>query len=170
MECRLNIPYPEVKVENKNIEYAKILLEDYTGFNGEETAINQYIFEYLDKFNQYEYFAQILKKIAIVEMKHLELIGKTITLLGGKPTFKFLDRKTNYYLYYSGSFINYENDIKKILIYNIKLEKMTIRKYQLHIKMINDRYIKALLYRIILDEKKHIECFRELLFRLSKQD
>ncbi len=170
MECRVNIPYPLVKVEKENIEYANILLEDYTGFNGEENAINQYVYEYLSKFNEYEYFAQVLKKIAMVEMKHLELIGKTITLLGGKPIFKFLDRKSNYYLYYSGSFVNYENDIKKMLIYNIRLEKNTIRKYEQHIKIIKDKYIKALLYRIILDEKKHIECFRELLFRLSKQD
>ena len=30
MNCKINKPYPEIKVENKNIMYASLLLKDYS--------------------------------------------------------------------------------------------------------------------------------------------
>lgn len=162
MECRVNKPYPKVEVEEENIVYANILLKDYAGMSSELSAIHQYIFQKFEKFNENEEFANILSSIAVVEMKHLELLGETIKLLGIDPKFKYAD-KTNYLNYWNSSFVNYSTDIIEMLKVNIEAEKEAIHNYKCHIRMIDDKYIKQLLYRIIEDEEKHIECFTTLL-------
>ena len=117
----------------------------------------------IDKFNTDNIFSEVLKKIAMVEMKHLELLGETIKLLGLDPKFKFIDKPCFKITYWNSSFINYDTNIKDMLISDIEIEKEAIKNYKYHISIINDKYIKKLLYRIIEDEEKHIECFNYLL-------
>lgn len=163
MECKSNNPYPEVKVKCKNIEYAKILLEDYAGVISEDSAIHQYIYQHFDKFNVDEEFSETLKQIAMVEMKHLELLGKTIKLLGLDPKFKFIDKYCNSFTYWSSSFVDYTINIVDMLIDDIEIERKAIENYKYHISIIDDPYIKRTLNRIIEDEEIHIKCFNVLL-------
>ena len=151
MECRVNIIY------------ANLLLKDYTGINSELTAINQYIYQHFDKFNIDSEFSETLAEISMVEMKHLELLGETIKLLGVDPKFKFIDESCNYLTYWSSSFVNYTTNVIDMLKNDIEIEKIAIKNYLNHIEIINDKFIKNLLYRIIEDEEKHIECFNLLL-------
>lgn len=163
----MNKAYPPIKVEKENIEYANMLLDDYTGLISELSAILQYTYQQISKFNTDILFSKTLREIAIVEMKHLDLLGKTINLLGKKPEFKYLDKCM--ITYWNSSYINYESDIRKMLFYNIKTEQEAIKNYQRHIRLINDKYIKILLYRIIEDEEEHIECFKNLLKIYNKK-
>ena len=163
LECRVDKPYPEVRVERKNIEYAKLLLDDYASEVGEDRAIHQYVYQKFDKFKDNPLFSKTLSQIAMVEMKHLELLGETIKLLGVNPEFRFVDKNTNYLVYWNSSFVDYTTDIVEMLRSDIKIEEEAIRKYKYHISLINDKYIKALLYRIIEDEEVHIKCFNMLL-------
>ena len=164
MECRVNKPYPKIEVEEENIVYANILLEDYAGVVSELSAIHQYIYQKFEKFNEKEEFAKTLSSIAMVEMKHLELLGETIKLLGVDPKFKYAD-KTNYLNYWNSSFVNYNTDIIAMLKDDIKIEEEAIQSYKCHIRIIDDKYVKQLLYRIVEDEEKHIECFKTLLYK-----
>ena len=166
MECRVDKPYPEVRVERKNIEYAKLLLDDYASEVGEDRAIHQYVYQKFDKFKDNPLFSKTLSQIAMVEMRHLELLGETIKLLGVNPEFRFVDKNTNYLVYWNSSFVDYTTDIVEMLRSDIKIEEEAIRKYRYHISLINDKYIKALLYRIIEDEEVHIKCFNMLLNRV----
>ena len=166
LECRVDKPYPEVRVERKNIEYAKLLLDDYASEVGEDRAIHQYVYQKFDKFKDNPLFSKTLSQIAMVEMRHLELLGETIKLLGVNPEFRFVDRNTNYLVYWNSSFVDYTTDIVEMLRSDIKIEEEAIRKYRYHISLINDKYIKALLYRIIEDEEVHIKCFNMLLNRV----
>ncbi len=166
MECRVDKPYPEVRVERKNIEYAKLLLDDYASEVGEDRAIHQYVYQKFDKFKDNPLFSKTLSQIAMVEMRHLELLGETIKLLGVNPEFRFVDKNTNYLVYWNSSFVDYTTDIVEMLRSDIKIEEEAIRKYRYHISLINDKYIKALLYRIIEDEEVHIKCFNMLLNRI----
>ncbi len=164
MQYMANKSYPEIRVERKNEYYANLLLADYSGINGELTAISQYVFQDFNYFKEYSKFAQVIGKIAMVEMRHLELLGKTIKLLGVKPEFKFKDNLSCFYLNWNSSYVNYYNtDIFSLLKLNIIKEKITIKNYKYHISIINDKYIKRLLERIIEDEQIHIECFQELI-------
>ena len=165
MNCKINKPYPEIKVENKNIMYASLLLKDYTGRVSELTSITQYVYQSFDKFDINPIFSSTLSQIAMVEMKHLELLGKTIKLLGLNPQFKIIN---NFPVsYWQSKYINYSSDLKEMLKDDIKIEKEAIKNYQKDIDIINDKNIKKLLYRIIEDEKKHIECFYMLLNKVN---
>ncbi len=158
-------PYPDINVEKKNFFYAKLLLEDYTGITSELSSITQYIYQNFNLFKINPYISKALEEIAIVEMKHLALLGKTIKLLGINPKYKTITNKGN--VFWNSSFINYSINIKQLLIDNINIEKRAINNYKLHIAMIDDKYIKNLLKRIIEDEEVHIECFNSLLKNLK---
>lgn len=166
MECRVDKPYPKIEVEGKNLYYANLLLEDYSGLVSELTAITQYVYQKFDKFNVNEEFSKTLSGIAVVEMKHLELLGETIKLLGVDPKFKFEDN-CNLLTYWSGSFVDYTTNIVDMLKSDIKIEYDAIALYKYHINIINDKYVKRLLYRIIEDEERHIECFNMLLNKVQ---
>ena len=161
-ECQVNLPYPKIKVEKKNKKYAAYLLEDYAGSLSELTSITQYSMQHFVKFNLNEEFSQTLEQIAKVEMRHLEILGKLIFLLGETP--QYYD---NNFQFWSGEDVDYNLDIKKMLTSDIKLEKQAIKNYEKHITLIDDKYIKAILKRIILDEEKHLECFTILLKNYS---
>ncbi len=160
MDCKVNKPYPLVRVEKPNLEYACLLLEDYSGLYSELTSITQYVYQKFDKFNVNEIFSKTLSEIAMVEMHHLELLGETIKLLGVEPRYVFKD---NFMTYWSGSFVDYNTNIIDMLLSDIKLEEEAINKYEYDISVIDDEYIKLTLYRIIEDEKMHIKCFNKLL-------
>ncbi len=161
MDCKLNIPYPEIKVEKQNLYYANLLLEDYAGMFGELSAITEYIYQKNQKFQENEKFSQTMSNIAIVEMKHLDILGKLIKLLGLNPKFKFKNK--NCYEFWNSSFLDYDTNIINMLKNNILMEQRAINNYRLRIKMIDDKYIKKILERIILDEEEHIKCFNYLL-------
>lgn len=167
MEYQANKPYPKVEVKEKNLFYATLLLEDYAGMISESTAIFQYIYERINKFQIHPEFSEALLRIAVVEMRHLQMLGETITLLGLKPEYKSID-SCNYLVNWNSSFVDYNTDIISMLKNDIRLEENTIANYQYHIHMINDPYIKRLLYRIIEDEEIHIQCFQTLLAKYGK--
>ncbi|NLC53912.1 MAG: peptidoglycan-binding protein, partial [Firmicutes bacterium] len=83
----LPVPYPEPRVVAPNAFYAQLLLEDYAGMVSELTAVHQYL------YNHYYFEKELsgmVKSIAIVEMKHLELLAETILLLGEAPEYRTL--------------------------------------------------------------------------------
>ena len=165
MDCKINKPYPKVQVLRKNTYYANLLLEDYSGAISELSSITQYEYQKFNKFDVDLEFASILSSIAMVEMKHLELLGETIKLLGIDP--KFVYSNYNLSSYWNGSFVDYTTNIINMLQSDIKIEKEAIAKYSYDISVIDDEYIKATLYRIIEDEKQHIKCFEYLLNKYS---
>lgn len=159
-------PYPEAKVERKNVEHANLLLGDYAGQVSEFTAISLYSFQHFVSDEVYKDYAEVIEGIAVVEMKHLELVGETIKLLGVKPAFtgSFYNGTP-----WNGCFVNYTTNILDMLMEDIRSEEQAIRTYEKHICLINDNCIKKLLERIILDERLHLKLFNELLHKYSKE-
>ena len=148
-----NLPYPDIKVEKENIEYAKLLMYPYASMISEDTATHLYMYQ---SFILDDNIGKILENIAIVEMHHLEMLAKTINLLGLKPEYKSND------IPWTSNYINYTNNIKDILKINIEAETLAIKNYQNLIKVINDKYIKKMLERIIVDEEIHLKIFNDL--------
>ena len=150
---KLNLPYPHIKVEKENIEYAKLLMYPYASMISEDTATHLYMYQ---SFILDDNIGKILENIAIVEMHHLEMLAKTINLLGLKPEYKSND------IPWTSNYINYTNNLKDILKINIEAETLAIKNYQNLIKVINDKYIKKMLERIIVDEEIHLKIFNDL--------
>ena len=141
----------------QNLKYANLLYDNFAGSDGELTAVTQYIYEHIE-LNRYESFSKILLSIAIEEMKHLQLIGELIRRLGKKAY--FIDKKQSAW---NTENIKYHfNNIYDMLMYNIESEKKAILGYKEAIKYTQNKSIKDLLERIILDEQTHLEIFNRL--------
>ncbi len=167
MKVKIDLPYPEVRVEEKNPYYADLLSQDYAGSVSETTAVMQYSYQHFDKFKENKGFAEIIAEIAEVEMKHLELLGETIKLLGKEPVYKTCESERGDCVFWTGDNVFYKTDLKDMLNADINSEKNAIKNYEHHKMLINDKYIKEMLSRIILDEKRHVQIFEMLLKNLS---
>lgn len=159
MLCKSEKPYPEIKVEQENTEYAKILLQDYAGEKSEETAAHNYIYQSIILEGE---AANTLKQIAIVEMHHLEILGKLINLLGYQPGYYTIDSNLECVIHWTANNVDYNTNISDILLGNISREMTAIKQYQKHIQEIDDINIKKILSRIMEDEEMHIICLRKL--------
>ncbi len=158
MQVKVDIPYPEIKVKEKNIKLAKEILSSYAGSVSEDTAIHNYIFQYLILEN--DEIKNILKEIAIVEMHHLEILGELVKKLGLTPL--YLSVSNDNTKWFSGEYVTYEKELKNILLDNIRNEELAIKNYEKIIIGTDDEYVKYILKRIILDEKMHIQVFMKL--------
>ena len=167
MKVKIDLPYPEVRVEEKNPYYADLLSQDYAGSVSETTAVMQYSYQHFDKFKENKEFAKIIEEIAEVEMKHLELLGETIKLLGKEPVYKTCESEHGDCVFWTGDNVFSKTDLKDMLNADINSEKNAIKNYEHHKMLINDKYIKEMLSRIILDEKRHVQIFEMLLKNLS---
>lgn len=167
MKVRLDVPYPEVRVEKGNAFYADLLSQDYAGKTSETTAILLYSYQHFDKFESNKDFAKIIEEIAIVEMKHLEILGKTIKLLGKTPAYKTCESSRGDCIMWDAENVNYETELKKMIKLDIESEKKAIRTYEHHKKIIDDKYIKNIIERIIMDEKNHLKIFEEMYNELK---
>lgn len=154
MKYASDLPYPEIIVD-ENVAESKILMPSYSGVAGELTAILTYAFQSYITLNLPE-LKETLEGIAKTEMRHHELLGTTITKLGGFPVMGARN-------YWNGSFVNYTLDPKKFLAQNIMAEENAIKNYERTILNLSSPSVKMLIERIILDEQVHIEDFRELL-------
>lgn len=160
MECQANIPYPEIKVEQKNIAYAELLLENYAGKTSEQTAIHLYLYQHFIGNKDWFDFKTIIQKIAIVEMHHFAMLAEVIDLLGIKPEYRTIDALTGNDLFWNANFVAYPTTFGEILEIDIRAEEKAISNYRHHLMLIDDIYIQALLLRIIEDEKIHLAIFK----------
>lgn len=158
---KLDIPYPEVKVENKNKHYAALLSNDFAGAVSEMTAVTQYVNHSLKTEPLDNEVYEALKCIAMVEMHHLEMVGELILKLGGEPYYGRV--KKDKFQCWTPRFIVYGKDIRGMLKADIQGEVDAIAQYKRHIDEINDKHIKNLLERIVKDEEYHIEILDRLL-------
>jgi len=147
-------PYPQVKGTHDPATVA-LLKEDYAGAHGELTGILLYIFQQA-RIEGNQALSNALLQIAIVEMMHLDLLVDAITDLGGSPSFD--DGK----FYWDASKVNYATSLKDMLAADILAEETAIANYERHATMTNNESVKALLERIIKDERLHLRFFREM--------
>ena len=148
-------------MRGRNRNYADLLNVDYCGFVSELSAITQYI----NNENRISFeecaMARTLLGIAIAEMMHLQKLGELIVLLGGNVDFSCKTCNGRPKLW-SPEYLTIPENIDKMLTADIEAEKDAVRQYEMHIKMIDDDCVNAVLRRIILDEEYHIMLLKSL--------
>lgn len=159
MLCTLPIPYPEIRVIAPNLTYAKLLSGAYAGDSGELSAVLQYTYGHIvTEGDRPERLSSTLECVSVTEMRHLEMLGELICLLGGDP--KFCDA------YSRGCFdagrVNYQNTPDRIIRAAISGERNAVAHYRELLRKIDDECIRAVIKRIILDEEHHVKIFSEL--------
>ena len=157
LSSKKNIPYPKLTNIRQNIRYANLLYDNFAGEHGELTAVCQYIYEHIE-LKRYEGFSKILLSIAIEEMHHLDLIGDLIKRLGKRPYYI----NQNQCMWNANNIKYHFNNVYDMLMFNIESEKKSILGYKEAIKYTQNKSIKDLLERIILDEQTHLEIFNRL--------
>ena len=157
----VDLPYPEIKGRGRNRNYADLLNVDYCGFVSELSAITQYINNENRISLEECAMARTLLGIAIAEMMHLQKLGELIVLLGGNVDFSWKTCNGRPKLW-SPEYLTIPENIDKMLTADIEAEKDAVRQYEMHIKMIDDDCVNAVLRRIILDEEYHIMLLKSL--------
>jgi len=132
---KADLPYPEIDCTDKNKSYVHLIQLNYAGAISELTSVNQYIYH----------------SLAMVELEHLEILGKLIIALGGNPRFEINKG------HWSPKFIEYGSNLASMLREDIDGEKATIRQYKETIKLIKDEKVREILERIVKDEEVHIK-------------
>ncbi|QAA32846.1 ferritin-like domain-containing protein [Clostridium manihotivorum] len=163
----VNLPYPEPRIERPNVQYANILLKDYSGDVSEFTAINLYVYQHFVSDGEYEDYAELVGGVSMAEMKHLELLGETIKLLGIKPI--YIDNACPPGRLWTPRYVNFTTFITEMIMEDIQSEQKAIENYRYHLTLIQDRYIRELLERIILDEELHVKLFKQLYEKYSNR-
>lgn len=151
----MDLPYPPVTVTEKNPAYANLLSMDYCGPVSEMSAITQYI----NNENRLSCtkcsIAKTILGIAMAEMMHLQKLGEMIYLLGGVVDFAARQRSGKKQLW-TPAYLTIPESPKDMLVADIEAEKAAIAQYQMHMRMMDDDCVNAVLSRIIQDEEYHI--------------
>lgn len=148
----VDLPYPPIRVREKNPQYADLLMVDYCGSVSELSAVLQYINNENRMSGEYCSLIRTILGIAMAEMMHLQKLGELIHLLGGNVCFETKQPDG----LWSPACLTLPNCIPQMLQADIEAEKAAIRQYRKHINAIRDDYVNAVLKRIIQDEEYHI--------------
>lgn len=151
----VDLPYPPIRVSGRNQAYANLLSNDYCGAVSELSATTQYINNENRLSCDRCAMAKTILGIAMAEMMHLQKLGELIYLLGGNVDFT-AKQHNGMERMWTPEYLTIPENTRKMLLADIEAEKAAIHQYQMHINMINDSCVNAVLMRIIKDEEYHI--------------
>lgn len=154
-------PYPFFAVARRDMHDARLLQDAYGGRESETTAILQYAYQSYVLERSDPELSGLLKRIAIAEMKHHELLGEAIWLNGKSP---LIASNT---CFWSGSAVDYSEDPVNMLEKDIADEKQAIKNYERIAAMLHNPSCSALVLRIVEDEKVHVKLLTEALEKLT---
>lgn len=138
-----------------------LLTEAYAGKESEMTALSQYFYQYILSTEYNKEIAKVLEEISIVEMVHMEILGKAIARMGGNPIYASSGR------FWNGSFVNYTKSLREMMYINIKGEKVAIDFYKKIIASLENISLIPAIEEIIKDEETHIVAFTTILEYLN---
>ncbi len=162
----MDLPYPPVRVKERNRNYANLLSVDYCGSVSELSAITQYINNENRMSGEKCPLAQAILGIAMAEMIHMQKLGELIFLLGGSVDFT-AKLQNGCCQMWSPKFITIPQEPGEMLAADIESEKDAICQYEKHIRDIDDSTVNAILERIIKDEEYHIMMLKTLMEELG---
>ena len=160
-------PYPPIQVQEKNQAYANLLSNDYCGSVSELSAITQYINNENRISSEICSMAKTILGIAMAEMMHLQKLGELIYLLGGNVDYT-AKMQNGCSQMWTPKYLTIPENPRDMLIADIEAEKDAIRQYKMHIGMICDSAVNAVLARIIKDEEYHIILLQALMDELEE--
>lgn len=158
----MDLPYPPLQVKDRNPAYANLLSVDYCGAVSEMSAITQYI----NNENRLSCgrceMAKTILGIAMAEMIHLQKLGELIILLGGEIDFTARNCRGESRMW-TPEYLTLPENPGKMLVAGVESERDAIRQYRMHMRMMKDPHVNAVLGRIIKDEEYHIMMLQTLM-------
>ena len=155
-------PYPEIAVCGQDCRYVELLSKSFASRRGELTAITRYCYQSWMLQKTTPELSHLLIRIAMVEMKHLDILGQLILLLGGEP--RYYVPSPPGCVPWNGGMVDYTSrSLAQMLRNNIEAERFSCRTYRVHGGQIRDEKVSAMLRRLALDEQLHIRLFEDAL-------
>lgn len=158
----MDLPYPPVQVREKNQEYAELLGINYCGSVSEMSAVMQYINNENRMFCEKCSMAKSILGMALSEMMHLQKLGELIHLLGGNVCYTARQPGGRQWMW-TPQCLTLPEKFDRMLQADLESEQAAINQYNMHIRMIKDDYVNAVLLRIIQDEQYHIMMLRNMM-------
>lgn len=159
-------PYPPLEVEEPNPHYARLLGIDMASPKSELTSITQYIYQSWTLPASFDHAGELMRRIAAVEMHHLDMLGTLISKLGGNPRFQSVQTRP---LPWDGRMVTYNQTPALAIRDNMVMEQNAINNYRKQTTMIRDPHVVAVIRRIIMDEEMHMLIFKRLLAEINME-
>ncbi|MDE7453898.1 MAG: manganese catalase family protein [Clostridia bacterium] len=139
----------------------------YASPTGELNTILQYFYHYFN-FDRcgYKDYARTIESIAIAEMLHLEILGKTIMALGAQPI--YCQNPPTAFCFYSAKYVTYSRNLIHMIEDDIMAEKRAISLYSRMLTRLKNEQLKDIISRILQDEQLHLEKFQEIMQGLKR--
>ena len=157
LQVKAGTSYPEIKDAINCPKTVRILKNLMSGSESELKTILQYFYQSSISKKIEKDISNILEEISIVEMMHMGLLSHAIVDFGGEPRYE-----NGMGQFFNTSTINYSTKLRDILDKNIVGEERSIEGYNQAIENVDNQSLKALLKRIIEDEKLHIKILTHL--------
>lgn len=158
----MDLPYPPVRVRERNREYADLIGVSYCGMVSEMSAVMQYINNESRIAGSSCAAGRLLLGMAIAEMTHLQILGTLIGLLGGDVCYA-AKQPGKQPRFWSPQCLTLPGKFEEMLHADLESEIAAIDQYNMQIRMIRDDYVNTVLGRIVQDEQYHIMLLRSMM-------
>ncbi|MCM1437707.1 MAG: ferritin-like domain-containing protein [Roseburia sp.] len=158
--------YPSLKNLTCDPYAARIISSAFATSSGELNASLQYIYHSISFLTaEDEARAQLLKRIAIAEMHHLDLLGEALARLGSSPVYSFAPPAQ--YNFYCTKFVAYSRTLRNMIEDDIMGEKYAIYGYERMLPRLKNSTLRSLVCRILEDENLHLAALKSSLDGLT---
>lgn len=155
-------PYPEIENAIPSMFEVRLIKLNNFSRRGEFSAINTYLYQHFILAEDFPEVANMLRQIAVVEMKHYELLSEAVVKFGGNPN--LTDGRGNVW---TGRNVLQIRNLRDILLADIKLEEEAIKNYETSTLKTQNQSLANLFLRIAEDEKLHVTALKNLLKTLN---
>ncbi len=157
--------FPSFEGIKEDLQTLRLISPAYAGREGELTAVLQYVYQAI-LFGEMgkEEFSREVMKIAVSEMRHLEILGTLITKLGAPPLYTACPPYP--VGYFSASCVNYSRQPRSMLSADVCAEENAIFAYERILCRVKDARVSEIIQRILDDERKHLKTFNALLSKI----
>lgn len=168
MKYASELPYPCINDLDINIQYGQIILSNLGGLHSKMNTITLFLYNHIIIEDSWKELSDAFQKIAMIEMKHLQIFSKMCYLLGVDP--RLWECHNDFLEYWSPGYNVYPKHIKSMLENAIIQKQNTISSYQYQIDSIDDSIIQEMLKRILLDEEIHVQILCSYLKQYTEKN
>ncbi|MDE7454810.1 MAG: manganese catalase family protein [Clostridia bacterium] len=156
----MDLPYPSIDILTKDVRSGQIISFAYATLRGEISATLQYVYHHFFMEQTNKDNAETLMRIAVAEMKHIDILGTAMLKLGVDPKYVQCPNTQNYY---NTSVVSQSKTPQKMILDDIQGEMNAITDYQKMLFVLKNEQVAAIIERIIMDEQLHVETLKKML-------
>ena len=158
----MDLPYPPIRVRERNPVYVDLIGVSYCGMISEMSAVMQYINNESRVAASGCAMGKTLLGMAIAEMTHMQMLGGLIGLLGANVCYTSRQAGAQPWMW-SPQCLTLPERVDEMLRADLERELAVIDQYSMHIRMIKDDYVNDVLKRIVQDEQYHVMLLRSMM-------